>query len=51
MIDAHGKLWMEAGPRMLAQTLFTCTISPGRVGNVLKEKKRKGLMWLQTGVK
>lgn len=44
MIDAHGKLWVEAekaGPRVLAQTLFTYTISPGTGGNVLRKKKKK----------
>lgn len=44
MIDAHGKLWIEAeksSPRVLAQTLFTYTISPGTGGNVLKKKKKK----------
>lgn len=53
MINAHGKLWMEvekAGPRLLAQILFTCAISPGTERNVLKNKK-KGLMWLLTGIK
>lgn len=43
MIDTHGKLWMEAekaGPRLLAQMLFTCMISPGMEGNVLKKRKK-----------
>lgn len=44
MIDTPGKLWMEAekaGPRLLAQMLFTCMISPGMWGNVLKKKAKK----------
>lgn len=44
MIDTHGKLWMEAekaGPRLLAQMLFTCMISPGMEGNVLKKRKKQ----------
>lgn len=44
MIDTPGKLWMEAekaGPRLLAQMLFTCMISPGMGGNVLNQKRQK----------
>lgn len=44
MIDTPGKLWMEAekaGPKLLAQMLFTCMISPGMGGNVLNKKGRK----------
>lgn len=50
MIDTPGKLWMEAekaGPKLLAQMLFTCMISPGMGGNVLNKtgrgKKKKKL--------
>lgn len=42
MIDTYGKLWMEAekaGPKLLAQALFTRRISPGTGGNVLKKTK------------